>query len=187
MKTLILTIATAALLSATTFGSTAEAGGKKFRMNGFNSHNQHNRSFKRRKLHALHQARLRAARKAKLAAARKAKIAQIRKAKIAAARKAKIAQIRRAKVAAAKKAKIANERRIAARLAAAERREQEENNVKDAEIVEAEKVAGVSATVPTSTTDANYAYETDQDSDYELSCKKFIPGAGMTITVPCQS
>ncbi len=153
-------------------------------------------------------------RKAKIAAARKAKIAQIRKAKIAAARKAKYAAAKKAAV--AKKRRFAALNRTAKARAEARRLAAAQEVRETEERVQADEVAGVSENEPTTTsvtetTDAvnevalpevvveDDAKETNvadaskvtpptptASPDRDITCKKFIPSAGMTITVPCQ-
>ncbi len=176
--------------------------GFKRKKRGFRNHNV--AALRRAKIAAAKKRRLLAIKKARIAAARKAKIAAAKKAKIAALRKAKIAQKRR--IAALKKA---SQRR------AQERRAQEIERQQEAERVSVQKVAGASEVIPaetkvtnTDTAEAELSEVVVEDNENreidvadatqatpptpeaspnrEITCKKFIPSAGMTITVPCQ-
>ncbi|MGH1417307.1 MAG: hypothetical protein ACRBCJ_00440 [Hyphomicrobiaceae bacterium] len=164
MKALILTIATAALLSITSFVSAADAGG--IRRHNFKGQNH---------FAVLRRAELAEARRAKYAKARKARIAAAKRAKAAKIRKAKIAAAKRAKIAAIKKAKIAKMKRIAAqkRRAAAKEMVVAEAETTAVDIVDEDKFE-------------DKIVVAEADTDAALDCKKFIPSAGMTISVPCK-
>ncbi len=173
------------------------------------------RGFKRKK-RGFRNHNVAALRRAKIAAAKKRRLLAIKKARIAAARKAKIAAAKKAKIAALRKAKIAQKRRIAALKKASQRRAQQEiERQQEAERVSVQKVAGASEVIPaetkvtnTDTSEAELSEVVVEDNENreidvadatqatpptpeaspnrEITCKKFIPSAGMTITVPCQ-
>lgn len=159
---------------------------------------------------AARRAKIAKIRKAKIAAARKAKIAQIRKAKIAAAKKAKIAAAKKRRIAALN----ATARK---RAKARRQEEKEARKAEEAERVKAEEVAGVEEIAPATkmvsdtnnesteaelpeviveddTAEDNVAQVSSIDPptpeasiERAITCKKFVPSAGMTITVPCKN
>lgn len=125
---------------------------------------------------------------------RKAKAAAIRKSKIRAARKkAKLAAIRKAKKeAAAKRARaLAKKGRALAARDSNDISDEEKStkSVADDDVVEddveiSERI-DVDTRVEASLDESGDLIEESEQSDGRVTCKKFIPSAGLTITVPC--
>ncbi len=150
-------------------------------------------------------ARLRA-RRAKAAAARRAKAAAIRRAKAAAVQRAKVAALRRAKAAAARRAQLAAQRRtaVAARAraeararakAAASPRSTTRLDEVEAELrrlrAENRRLRDEQVDSPPpapledqSINNAQSTAKSDRDGP-SGTCKRFVPGADFTISVPC--
>ncbi len=164
------------------------------------------------KIAAARKAKIAEIRKAKIAAARKAKIAAGKRARIAAMKK-KAAIAKKRRIAALNRAAKRRAKAQAAREQQA--REQDENEViiQDAEVAgveettpatkqQEEQVDGSQETVEaelpeiivegdgegTNVADASSVAPSKQDEaeNRDITCKKFVPSAGMTITVPCQ-
>ncbi len=125
---------------------------------------------------------------------RKAKAAAIRKAKIRAARKkAKLAAIRKAKRAAARRQARALAEKGRA-LAARDSNdvfdeEKSTKSVADDDVVgddiEISEPIDVDTRVEASLDEPVDGTEEPEQSDRRVTCKKFIPSAGLTVTVPC--
>lgn len=169
----IFLLAGALILAATAFTATANAGGCGKR--GF-SGASYSHSAKARKL-------------------RRARIAQQRRlAKRRAAQRRAIAQKKALK---AKKAKIAAAKAKKAQVAAAEAAKQKAEEAKTASNTETttpEKPMSVAAlagadiepaTEPVTSNKNGTDAEEETSSNQEVGCKKYIPAAGLTITVPC--
>ncbi len=165
---------------------------------------------------AVRRAKIAKIRKAKIAAARKAKIAQIRKAKIAAAKRARIAVIKKATAAKKRRIAALNRTaKLRASQQRSKEEDVSEQDVKE-DVVQDAEVAGVEEIAPATKAKADLTGDTveaelpevivegdaaetnvaDASSNVpptpeaspkrEITCKKFIPSAGLTITVPCQ-
>lgn len=213
MKKTILTLAALLVAVAAVFTAPAHAGGKRLQFGhplgsfGAKSHSggssySHRRS---RRTHRAYAAKKAAARRAaaRRAAVRKAaaRRSAVRK---AAARRLAAKRAAKARAVAARRRKSASVRKVAAVAA--------QNDVIKLAPVKASAIAGTNtlefedesgevAVLPAvtkvkainGTTDSfkvatkEFETENDYDDTVELECKKFIPSAGLTITIPCGS
>ena len=160
MKKMILTLA-ATILVATTMAPTAEAGGCGKGFRSFSHSQSYSSSYHARK-------------KAIAAAKRRAKARRI-----AAAKRAAI----KARLAAKKK--LQAKRRLAARLAR-QRRIAAAHKVADQHKEPGKEVATVNAPATSETVAAAAEGETTRMAAREIGCKRYIPSAGMTISVACE-
>lgn len=196
MKKTILTLAALLVAVAAVFTAPAHAGGKRLQFgyplgsfvakshSGGSSYS-HRRS---RRTHRAYAAKKAAARRA---AARRAAVRKAAARRLAAKRAAK------ARAVAARRRKSASVRKVAAVAA--------QNDVIKLAPVKASAIAGANtlefedesgevAVLPAVTevkaingTTEEVENENDYDDTVELECKKFIPSAGLTITIPCGS
>ena len=196
MKKTILTLAALLVVVAAVFTAPAHAGGKRLQFGhplgsfGAKSHSggssySHRRS---RRTHRAYAAKKAAARRA---AARRAAVRK------AAARRLAAKKAAKARAVAARRRKSASVRRVAAVAT--------QNDVIKLAPVKASAIAGTNtlefedesgevAVLPAVTevkaingTTEEVENENDYDDTVELECKKFIPTAGLTITIPCGS
>lgn len=204
MKNSVLAIAAAIVTTTTMISSPVQAGGKFLQLPGghgsFRAVPTRKAGSSRASHHsnAKRAAILRAKKKAAIAAKRR-KLLAAKKAKIAAAKRAKIAAAKKARIAAVKKQKIAKQRRLAALKSAAKRRaaaRREANKTVDQaqateDPIQEQEVAGENKVVATTTAQSEILNNSDDIEDTELNnagegqCKKYIPSAGLTISVPC--
>lgn len=205
MKKTILTLAALLVAVAAVFTAPAHAGGKRLQFGhplgsfGAKSHSggssySHRRS---RRTHRAYAAKKAAARRAaaRRAAARKAAARRLAAKK--AARRLAAKKAARARAVAARRRKSASVRSVAAVAT--------QNDVIKLAPVKASAIAGTNtlefedesgevAVLPAVTevkaingTTEEVENENDYDDTVELECKKFIPSAGLTITIPCGS
>jgi hypothetical protein len=203
MKKTILTLAALLVAVAAVFTAPAHAGGKRLQFghplgsfvakshSGGSSYG-HRRS---RRTHRAYAAKKAAARRAaaRRAAARKAAARRLAakkaaKARAVAARRRRSASVRKVAAVAAQNEVIKLAPVKASAIAGANTLEFEDERGEVAVLPAVTEVKAVNGTTD-STEVATEEVETENDYDdtVELECKRFIPSAGLTITIPCGS
>jgi len=203
MKKTILTLAALLVAVAAVFTAPAHAGGKRLQFGhplgsfGAKSHSggssySHRRS---RRTHRAYAAKKAAARRAaaRRAAARKAAARRLAakkaaKARAVAARRRKLASVRRVAAVAAQNDVIKLAPVKASAIAGANTLEFEDESGEVAVLPAVTKVKAINGTSDSiKVATKEFDTENDYDDTVELECKKFIPTAGLTITIPCGS
>ena len=203
MKKTILTLAALLVAVAAVFTAPAHAGGKRLQFghplgsfvakshSGGSSYG-HRRS---RRTHRAYAAKKAAARRAaarraavRKAAARRLAAKKAAKARAVAARRRKSASVRRVAAVATQNDVIKLAPVKASAIAGANTLEFEDERGEVAVLPAVTEVKAVNGTTD-STEVATEEVETENDYDdtVELECKRFIPSAGLTITIPCGS
>ena len=196
MKKTILTLAALLVVVAAVFTAPAHAGGKRLQFghplgsfvakshSGGSSYG-HRRS---RRTHRAYAAKKAAARRAaaRRAAARKAAARRLAakrasKARAVAARRRKSASVRRVAAVATQNDVIKLAPVKASAIAGANTLEFEDESGEVAVLPAVTEVKAINGTTE------EVENENDYDDTVELECKKFIPSAGLTITIPCGS
>ena len=203
MKKTILTLAALLVAVAAVFTAPAHAGGKRLQFgyplgsfvakshSGGSSYG-HRRS---RRTHRAYAAKKAAARRAaaRRAAARKAAARRLAakkaaKARAVAARRRKLASVRRVAAVAAQNDVIKLAPVKASAIAGANTLEFEDESGEVAVLPAVTEVKAINGTTDsTEVATEEVENENDYDDTVELECKKFIPSAGLTITIPCGS
>ena len=203
MKKTILTLAALLVAVAAVFTAPAHAGGKRLQFghplgsfvakshSGGSSYG-HRRS---RRTHRAYAAKKAAARRAaarraavRKAAARRLAAKKAAKARAVAARRRRSASVRKVAAVAAQNEVIKLAPVKASAIAGANTLEFEDESGEVAVLPAVTEVKAVNGTTD-STEVATEEVETENDYDdtVELECKRFIPSAGLTITIPCGS
>lgn len=203
MKKTILTLAALLVAVAAVFTAPAHAGGKRLQFghplgsfvakshSGGSSYG-HRRS---RRTHRAYAAKKAAARRAaarraavRKAAARRLAAKKAAKARAVAARRRRSASVRKVAAVAAQNDVIKLAPVKASAIAGANTLEFEDERGEVAVLPAVTEVKAVNGTTD-STEVATEEVETENDYDdtVELECKRFIPSAGLTITIPCGS
>ena len=203
MKKTILTLAALLVAVAAVFTAPAHAGGKRLQFghplgsfvakshSGGSSYG-HRRS---RRTHRAYAAKKAAARRAaarraavRKAAARRLAAKKAAKARAVAARRRRSASVRKVAAVAAQNEVIKLAPVKASAIAGANTLEFEDESGEVAVLPAVTEVQAVNGTTD-STEVATEEVETENDYDdtVELECKRFIPSAGLTITIPCGS
>ena len=203
MKKTILTLAALLVAVAAVFTAPAHAGGKRLQFghplgsfvakshSGGSSYG-HRRS---RRTHRAYAAKKAAARRAaarraavRKAAARRLAAKKAAKARAVAARRRRSASVRKVAAVAAQNDVIKLAPVKASAIAGANTLEFEDESGEVAVLPAVTEVKAVNGTTD-STEVATEEVETENDYDdtVELECKRFIPSAGLTITIPCGS
>ena len=203
MKKTILTLAALLVAVAAVFTAPAHAGGKRLQFghplgsfvakshSGGSSYG-HRRS---RRTHRAYAAKKTAARRAaarraavRKAAARRLAAKKAAKARAVAARRRRSASVRKVAAVAAQNEVIKLAPVKASAIAGANTLEFEDESGEVAVLPAVTEVKAVNGTTD-STEVATEEVETENDYDdtVELECKRFIPSAGLTITIPCGS
>ena len=203
MKKTILTLAALLVAVAAVFTAPAHAGGKRLQFghplgsfvakshSGGSSYG-HRRS---RRTHRAYAAKKAAARRAaarraavRKAAARRLAAKKAAKARAVAARRRRSASVRKVAAVAAQNEVIKLAPVKASAIAGANTLEFEDESGEVAVLPAVTEVRAVNGTTD-STEVATEEVETENDYDdtVELECKRFIPSAGLTITIPCGS
>lgn len=183
MKKQFLALAAAIALTSASFASVAEAGGcGKGGFRGFSHGPSFSHRFQSSRSDAFY-ARQKAKAVAAAAAARKRAIAE----KIAEKRE-RIAAAQAAAKRAAIAARIEERRKLAAKRAKANA---EVAAVEQVETVEQPKVAAVTPPAPEQKIEKTVAKATTKTDEPKVAsasvgCKRYIPSAGLTVTVPCE-
>jgi len=203
MKKTILTLAALLVAVAAVFTAPAHAGGKRLQFGhplgsfGAKSHSGgssygHRRS---RRTHRAYAAKKAAARRAaarraavRKAAARRLAAKRAAKARAVASRRRKSASVRKVAAVAAQNDVIKLAPVKASAIAGANTLKFDDESGEVAVLPAVTEVKAINGTTD-STEVATEEVETENDYDdtVELECKKFIPSAGLTITIPCGS
>jgi len=203
MKKTILTLAALLVAVAAVFTAPAHAGGKRLQFghplgsfvakshSGGSSYG-HRRSRRTNRAYAAKKAAARraAARRAAVrkAAARRLAAKKAAKARAVAARRRKLASVRRVAAVAAQNDVIKLAPVKASAIAGANTLEFEDESGEVAVLPAVTKVKAINGTSDSiKVATKEFDTENDYDDTVELECKKFIPTAGLTITIPCGS
>jgi len=203
MKKTILTLAALLVAVAAVFTAPAHAGGKRLQFGhplgsfGAKSHSggssySHRRS---RRTHRAYAAKKAAARRAaarraavRKAAARRLAAKKAAKARAVAARRRKSASVRKVAAVATQNDVIKLAPVKASAIAGTNTLEFEDKSGEVAVLPAVTEVKAINGTTDsTEVATEEVENENDYDDTVELECKKFIPSAGLTITIPCGS
>ena len=203
MKKTILTLAALLVAVAAVFTAPAHAGGKRLQFGhplgsfGAKSHSggssySHRRS---RRTHRAYAAKKAAARRAaarraavRKAAARRLAAKRASKARAVAARRRKSASVRKVAAVATQNDVIKLAPVKASAIAGTNTLEFEDESGEVAVLPAVTEVKAINGTTDsTEVATEEVENENDYDDTVELECKKFIPSAGLTITIPCGS